>query len=400
MENPNKSKSKAKRKNKNKKANFFKSLRLQIAADELSQPNTTASWAFLNCVFFGMRKARQWLCATRRGENVERYYFELPQGLVLENNPQLCCIKAGDCKVSIPKPAINKAIEQLESPKAVRIFEHKVAHCLFVILDKFRLVGKAGGGEFELRTAELVVLGIVSKDKSAKALFLALQTLLSSVVINNHKLFNSIKVEHGKMVFSTCRGATFIVFCGNHFVGIKRDALRVLSQRELLAMRYVLGVKAFAKGSGASFNTLIKFAGFSLCATKHGHEKRFLDGINKALAKIQKFLGFELKIERGLQTLKSYVERGTLGFISKPARPRIVDAQLSDAELDAQLSDAQIATALKRYKTQLSGVFSTLKRVLNLNTDESVERVLSWAFGKRLEKIKYAAPDLAFLGDK
>lgn len=319
----------------------------RIASNELSTPNSTPAWVFFNAFLFGLRSARAVLNKNKKAPDStpdstpNPHYFDLPKGLkelppvvrkeyvpnengVLESREKtddswlrIQIEGKAATRIKIKKQAFVDALEKLEKSGVPYVYQRRLVHCLFLILDKFRLVSATKGGEFDVTTKELVEFGIVPRGKSAKALFEAMAAILLAVELPNGKLFKQIDTaQRGKAIFTTAQGDVYKDFCGKHFVGIPKDALGFLSQRELLALRFVLCEKAFGKES-ASYNRLIKFAGFSLRAVEGRHGERCHNFLEKCFAKIQIFLNFDLVIWRGKQTLKEFFEKGLVDFVDK-----------------------------------------------------------------------------------
>ena len=320
----------------------------RIATNELSTPNSTPAWVFFNTFLFGLRSARADLNKNKKAPDSDStpdstpIYFALPKGLVKlppavrkeyvpnKNGVLESREKTDDSwlriqiegkaatRIKIKKQAFVDALVRLEKSGVPYVYKRRLVHCLCVILDKFRFVSATKGGEFDVTTKELVEFGIVPRGKSAKALFEAMAAILLAMELPKGKLFKQINTaQRGKAIFTTAQGDVYKDFCGKHFVGIPKDALGVLSQRELLALRFVLCEKALFGKESVSYNRLIKFAGFSLRAIEGRHSERFHNFLDKCFAKIQGFLDFDLAILPCKQTLKTFKEKGLVTFVDK-----------------------------------------------------------------------------------
>lgn len=320
----------------------------RIATNELSTPNSPPAWVFFNTFLFGLRSARADLNKNKKAPDSDStpdstpIYFALPKGLVKlppavrkeyvpnKNGVLESREKTDDSwlriqiegkaatRIKIKKQAFVDALVRLEKSGVPYVYKRRLVHCLCVILDKFRFVSATKGGEFDVTTKELVEFGIVPRGKSAKALFEAMAAILLAMELPKGKLFKQINTaQRGKAIFTTAQGDVYKDFCGKHFVGIPKDALGVLSQRELLALRFVLCEKALFGKESVSYNRLIKFAGFSLRAIEGRHGERFHNFLDKCFAKIQCFLDFDLAILPCQQTLKTFKEKGFVTFVDK-----------------------------------------------------------------------------------
>lgn len=294
----------------------------RIAPDELSLPNTKEAWLLLNTIVYGLRiennrkLERAKLLPTYKKST---HLFELPKGLVDKSNGKFLALSTanGDASCKIHFMAFAKAIEVLGGKGAARFLKYKFVHCLFLILDKFKMVSRTDGGEIVLTTSDLQDYEILPSGQGAKPLFVALRAILFNTELSHvGRLFSKIECTHGRLVLTTCRGDAYKNFC-KYFCGVKKAALFELSQRELLALRYLVGVRAFRRGKNksASLSTLIKFAGFSLGALKNRHFGKLQSVLNATLDKIQVFLNFDVAVDRSPQSLKALLTDGAVNLI-------------------------------------------------------------------------------------
>lgn len=312
----------------------------RIAPDELSLPNTKEAWVLLNTIVYGLRIENN-----RNLENAKllpsdkksTHLFELPKGLVAKNNGKFVAVSTanGDVTCKIHFMAFAKAIEALDGKGAARFLKYKFVHCLFLILDKLKMVSRTAGGEIVLTTRDLQDYEILPSGQGAKPLFVALRAILLNTELSHvGRLFSKIECTHGRLVLTTCRGDSYKNFC-KHFVGVKKVALFELNQRELLALRYLVGVRAFrcGKNKSASLNTLIKFAGFSLGALKNRHFGKLQSVLNATLDKIQVFLDFDVAVDRSPQSLKALLTEGAVNLIRNKVKEYAQNARAVDLKV-------------------------------------------------------------------
>ena len=330
----------------------------RIAPDELSLPNTKESWLLLNAIVYGLRLAYKQKLEKRPLAKTIPHLFKLPKGLVDKSNGKVFALSTanGDASCKIYTMAFEKAIEALDGDGkrqkyivktdgdgkrhkvkelvdrkgTARFLKYKFVHCLFLILDKFKMVSRTDGGEIVLTTTDLQDYGILPNGQGAKPLFEALRAILLNTELSRvGRLFKQIECTHGRLVLTTCRGDAYKNFC-KYFCGVKKAALFELSQRELLALRYLVGVRAFKRGKNksASLNTLIKFAGFSLGALQSRHFGKLQSILNATLDKIQVFLNFDVAVDRSPQSLKALLNDGAVNLISNKVKEYAQNARV------------------------------------------------------------------------
>lgn len=209
----------------------------------------------------------------------------------------------------------------------------------FLFLDKLRELQGKNGGTIELTKRELVEVGALNKTLSSTPLFNALQKALQNVEFSFDatgrikqskakarqitrcdfvRLFESIEVERGKIIFNIKKQPAFSLFyTNNKRVKIHKAAFKELTLRQFCGLVFLASVQNDPRHQTASVSEFLAVGGYSTKATAQNNATALFGRIEKDLKAIQRFLPRDVLLEKGWMTYKELFNKGRFRFIEK-----------------------------------------------------------------------------------
>ena len=228
------------------------------------------------------------------------------------------------------------ALKGVDAPK----WERAALKVPFLFLDKLRELQGKNGGTIELTKRELVELGVFpNKFLSSTPLFNALQKALQNVEFSFDatgrikkskakarqitrcdfvRLFESIEIERGKIIFNIKKQPAFSLFyTNNKRVKIHKAAFKELTLRQFCGLVFLASVQNDPRHQTASVSEFLAVGGYSTKATAQNNATALFGRIEKDLKEIQRFLPRDVLLEKGWMTYKELFNKGRFRFIEK-----------------------------------------------------------------------------------